>query len=55
MFKKLLLIAALILPVCASAQTLKIGVVNVDEVVQKLPEYTDAQNKFVETSKRYEY
>lgn len=54
MIKKILLIAALVLPFCASAQTLKIGVVNVDEVVQKLPEYTDAQNKFVETSKRYE-
>ena len=54
MIKKILLIAALILPVFASAQTLKIGIVNVDEVVQKLPEYTDAQNKFVETSKRYE-
>lgn len=54
MIKKILLIAALVLPICASAQTLKIGLVNVDEVVQKLPEYTDAQNKFVETSKRYE-
>lgn len=54
MIKKILLIAALVLPMCAFAQTLKIGVVNVDEVVQKLPEYTDAQNKFVETSKRYE-
>ena len=54
MIKKILLIAALVLPMCAFSQTLKIGVVNVDEVVQKLPEYTDAQNKFVETSKRYE-
>lgn len=54
MIKKILLIAALVLPMCAFAQDLKIGIVNVDEVVQKLPEYTDAQNKFVETSKRYE-
>lgn len=54
MIKKILLIAALIIPVCVSAQTLKIGIVNVDEVVQKLPEFTDAQNKFAETSKRYE-
>ncbi|MCH5227805.1 MAG: OmpH family outer membrane protein [Muribaculaceae bacterium] len=54
MIKKILLIAALVLPMCAFAQSLKIGIVNVDEVVQKMPEYTDAQNKFVETSKRYE-
>ena len=54
MIKKILLVAALVLPMCAFAQDLKIGIVNVDEVVQKLPEYTDAQNKFVETSKRYE-
>ena len=54
MIKKFLLLAAIVLPMCVSAQTLKIGIVNVDEVVQKLPEYTDAQNKFVETSKRYE-
>ena len=54
MIKKILLIAALVLPSCAFAQELKIGIVNVDEVVQKLPDYTDAQNKFVETSKRYE-
>ena len=54
MIKKILLIAALILPMCAFAQDLKIGVINVNEVVQKLPEYADAQTKFVETSKRYE-
>ena len=54
MIKKILLVAALLLPVCAFAQELKIGVVNVDEIVQKMPEYTDAQNKFVETSKKYE-
>ena len=54
MIKKILLIAALVLPMCAFAQELKIGVINVNEVVQKLPEYTEAQNKFVETSKKYE-
>ncbi|MCH5239149.1 MAG: OmpH family outer membrane protein [Muribaculaceae bacterium] len=54
MIKKILLIAALVFPMCAFAQELKIGIVNADEVVQKLPEYTEAQNKFVETSKRYE-
>ena len=54
MIKKILLIAALVLPMCAFGQTLKIGVVNPDEVIQKMPEYTAAQNKFVETSKKYE-
>ena len=54
MFKKILLAAALAFPMFASAQTLKIGVVDVEEIVQKLPDYTEAQNKFAETSKRYE-
>ena len=54
MIKKILLIAALVLPCTVFAQSLKIGLVNVDEIVQKMPEYTDAQNKYVETSKRYE-
>lgn len=54
MIKKILLAAALALPMFASAQNLKIGVVEVEEIVQKLPDYTEAQNKYVETSKRYE-
>lgn len=54
MIKKIFLAAALMLPLSIFAQDLKIGIVNVDEVVQKMPEYTDAQNKFVETSKKYE-
>ena len=54
MIKKILLAAALVFPMCAFSQTLKIGIVNPDEIVQKMPEYTTAQNKFVETSKKYE-
>ena len=54
MIKKILLIAALVFPMCAFAQSLKIGVVNPDDVIQKMPEYTAAQTKFVETSKKYE-
>ena len=54
MIKKILLIAALVLPMCAFAQDLKIGIVSLDEVIEKLPEYQDAQTKFVETSKKYE-
>ena len=54
MIKKLLLMAALAVPMFASAQTLKVAIVDVEEVVQKMPDYTEAQNKYVETSKRYE-
>ena len=54
MIKKLLLAAALVLPMFASAQTLKVAIVDVDEVVQKMPDYAEAQTKYVETSKRYE-
>ena len=54
MIKKILLAAILIFPMFASAQTLKIGIVSLDEVIEKLPEYQDAQTKFVETSKKYE-
>lgn len=54
MIKKILLAAALAIPMFASAQSLKVGIVDVEEVVQKLPDYTEAQNKYVETSKKYE-
>ena len=54
MIKKILLIAALVLPMSIFAQDLKIGIVSLDEVIEKLPEYQDAQTKFVETSKKYE-
>lgn len=54
MLKKLLLVAALAVPMMASAQTLKVGVVDVEEIVQQLPDYTDAQTKLSETSKKYE-
>lgn len=54
MLKKLLVLAAVILPMLASAQTLKIGLVDVDDIIQKLPDTTEAQNKLAETSKKYE-
>ena len=54
MFKKLFLAAALILPTLASAQTLKIGLVDVDEIVSKLPDTAEAQTKLADTSKKYE-
>ena len=37
MFKKLLLVAALLLPMLASAQTLKIGLVDTSEILAKTP------------------
>lgn len=54
MIKKLLLAAVLAIPMFASAQSVKIGIVDVEDIVQKLPDYTEAQNKYVETSKKYE-
>ena len=54
MLKKLLLVAAIAFPMMASAQTLKVGIVDVDEIVQKLPDYADAQTKLSDTSKKYE-
>lgn len=53
MFKKILLIAALILPMFASAQSVKLGVVDTNAILQELPETTEAQNKLQETSKSY--
>lgn len=54
MLKKLMIVAMLLIPMLASAQTLKIGLVDVDEIVQKLPDTAEAQNKLAETSKKYE-
>ncbi|MCH5232783.1 MAG: OmpH family outer membrane protein [Muribaculaceae bacterium] len=54
MIKKILLAAALALPMLASAQTLKIGIVDVDEIFQKMPDTDEAQNKLAEVSKKYE-
>lgn len=55
MFKKIILAIALALPMFASAQSApKNGVVEVSTIVQAMPEYTDAQNKLAEASKKYE-
>lgn len=54
MLKKILLVAALILPMLASAQTLKIGLVDTQEIVTKLPDTAAAQKQIDETSKKYE-
>lgn len=54
MFKKILLVAALILPMFASAQTLKIGLVDTQEILSKLPDTAAANKQLEETSKKYE-
>ena len=54
MIKKLLLIAAVALPLFASAQTLKIGLVDTNEIIGKMPETTAAQNTLNESQKKYQ-
>lgn len=52
MFKKVLLAIALVLPLSAMAQ--KFGIVDVDQVLQTMPEATAMQTQLEETSKKYE-
>ena len=54
MFKKLLLLAAIIVPMFASAQTLKIGIVDTTDIILALPDTKEAQDKVAEVSKKYE-
>ena len=54
MFKKILLVAALLIPMLASAQTLKIGLVDQSEILSKMPETEAAQKQIAEVSKKYE-
>lgn len=54
MFKKILLVAALIIPMLASAQTLKIGLVDINELVEKMPETAAASKQVDETGKKYQ-
>lgn len=54
MFKKLLLLAAVVLPMCVSAQTLKIGIVDTTDIILAMPDTKEAQEKVAEVSKKYE-
>ena len=54
MFKKILLVAALVFPVLASAQTVKIGLVDQNELVAKMPDTAAAQKQIEEVSKKYD-
>ena len=54
MLKKFLLVAAIAVPMLASAQTLKIGIVDTTEILLGLPDTKEAQDKVAEVSKKYE-
>lgn len=54
MIKKVLLAIALICPMLLSAQTLKIGLVDFNSIIQVMPETTAAQNQLKEVSDKYD-
>lgn len=54
MIKKIILAAALALPVLASAQTVKIGLVDTNAVMTSLPETKAASDKMEATAKSYQ-
>lgn len=54
MLKKILLAVAVALPMFASAQTLKVGIVDTGAVFQAMPETAAAQTKLQENQKKYQ-
>lgn len=54
MLKKILLAVAVAFPMLASAQTVKIGLVDTNEIIQVMPETTAASTKLQEINKKYE-
>ncbi len=54
MLKKLLLVAAVLFPMLASAQTLKIGIVDTQELIAKMPDTAAAQKQLEDVSKKYQ-
>lgn len=54
MFKKILLAVALIFPMLASAQSLKIGLVDQNDIISKMPDTAAAQKQLEEVSKKYD-
>lgn len=54
MIKKVLLLAAVILPMLASAQTLKIGIVDTNDVLLSLPETAANDKVLQEMSQKYQ-
>lgn len=54
MIKKILLLAAVILPMMASAQTLKVGLVDTNDIISNLPDTKEVSNKLSEVQKKYQ-
>ncbi|MDE6339302.1 MAG: OmpH family outer membrane protein [Muribaculaceae bacterium] len=54
MLKKILLAVAVALPMFASAQSVKLGIVDTNAVFTVMPETTAAQTKITEVQKKYE-
>lgn len=54
MIKKLLLAALIAVPMCLSAQSLKFGNVNSQQIFELMPEKATAEKTLVEVSKKYE-
>lgn len=54
MLKKILLAAFVALPMLASAQTIKIGVVDTQSLMQELPAYKEATDKITAIAKKYD-
>lgn len=54
MLKKILLAVAVMLPMFASAQTVKIGIVDTNAVFTVMPETASAQTKIQEIQKKYQ-
>lgn len=54
MLKKFMLALALVLPMLASAQIVKIGYLNPDEVLQSMSEFKTVQSELARISKQYE-
>lgn len=54
MLKKLLLAICVAVPMLASAQTLKVGLVDMQVVIEAMPQYTEARKQIEDVSKRYQ-
>ncbi|MDE5808424.1 MAG: OmpH family outer membrane protein [Muribaculaceae bacterium] len=54
MIKKILLAVALAIPMLVSAQSLKVGVVDTNVIMQAMPDTKTAETKLADTSKKYE-
>ncbi len=54
MFKKILVMALVAIPMLVQAQALKLGSVNPSEVAMLMPEYTSAQNAIKQKTEEYD-